>query len=107
LQRKDGEFFDDQRSVIRVRETLLIADKLIGYKFDTIFLSALNSQIFVNNSAFFDSDGEQHRGVAISAEESYLNVTRSNFYNMSANLGAAILFSQSDYSPQKKILNVT
>jgi hypothetical protein len=85
----------------------LIADKLIGYKFDGIFLSALNSQLLVNNSAFFDSDGEQQRGLAISTEESDLNVTRSNFYNISANLGAAILFSQNDYSPQKKILNVT
>jgi hypothetical protein len=55
--RKDGEFFDDQRSVIRVRETILIADKLIGYKFDTIFLSATHSQLLVNNSAFFDSVG--------------------------------------------------
>ena len=58
LYRKDGEFFDDQSSVIRVRETVLIADKLIGYKFDTLFLSALHSQLLVNNSAFFDSDGK-------------------------------------------------
>jgi len=55
--RKDGEFFDDQKSVIRVRETILIADKLIGYNFDTIFLSATHSQLLVNNSAFFDSVG--------------------------------------------------
>jgi hypothetical protein len=93
--------------VIRVRETVLIADKLIGYKFDTIFLSATHSQLLVNNSAFFDSVGEQLRGLAIATEESDMNVTRSEFYNMSANLGAAILFSQSDHSPQKKILNVT
>ena len=36
-----------------------------------------------------------------------MNVTKTDFYNMSANLGAAILFSQSDHSPQKRILNVT
>ena len=107
LQRKDGEFFDDQSSVIRIRDSVLKADKLIGYKFNTIFVSALYSQLVVNNSAFFDSVGEKLRGLAISTEESDLNVTRSNFYNMSANLGAAILFSQSDYSPQKRILNVT
>jgi hypothetical protein len=80
---------------------------LIGYKFDAIFLSALHSQLLVSNSAFFDSEGEQQTGLTISTEESDLNVTRSNFYNISANLGAAILFSQNNYSPQKKILNVT
>lgn len=93
--------------MIRVRETVLIADKLIGYKFDTIFLSAIHSQLLVNNSAFFDSAGEHLRGLAIVAEESDMNVAKSEFYNMSAHLGAAILFSQSGYSPQKRILNVT
>jgi hypothetical protein len=92
--------------VIKVRETVLIADKLIGYKFDTIFLLAFHSQLLVKNSAFFDSDREQQRGLAIATEESYLNISRSKFYNLSANLGAAILFSQSDYSPQKRILIV-
>jgi hypothetical protein len=64
----------------------------VASEFITNFLGLHHSQVTLNNSRFSDSKNELIAGLAIYSEESNINVTKTQFMNLTAHSGSAIMF---------------